>query len=228
VSDLLMICPSRGRPENVARLLQAWAELTSSAELLIAVDDDDPQLEDYLALDPVPGSDLVIGPRLRLGPTLNKLAAEYADLYFALGFLGDDHCPRTQGWDERLVEALRELGTGIVYGNDLFQGERLPTAVAMTSDIVRTLGYFVPPGMEHMFLDDYWKGLGQALGRLRYLPEVVIEHLHPIADKAEWDQRYYEVNAPEMYARDRQAFARWIREESVAAIASLQHAVASV
>ena len=36
---------------------------------------------------------LVVGPRLRLGPTLNYIAPQYAGDYDAIGFLGDDHIP---------------------------------------------------------------------------------------------------------------------------------------
>lgn len=223
-----MLCPSRGRPQNVRALLEAWGETTGTAELLIAVDDDDPCLKEYLALEPLEASDLVVGPRHWLGGTLNELAPQLAERHYAIGFLGDDHRPRTRGWDHRFVEALRELGSGLVYGNDLFQGERLPTAVAMTSDIVMTLGYFVPPGMTHMYFDNFWLGLGRALNRITYLPEVVIEHSHPLAHKAEWDERYAEVNAPEMYERDRKRFAQWIQAESPEAIARLQHAMAPV
>jgi hypothetical protein len=46
-----------------------------------------------------------------------------------------------------------------------------------------------------MFLDDAWKAWGEGMGRLRYLPDVVIEHLHPDAGKAPQDERYQEASA---------------------------------
>lgn len=225
MADLLMLCPSRGRPQNVAALWEAWQATSEGvAELLIITDPDDPERANYRI--PPSFRCWTVPERLRLGGTLNLASQFFAGNHFAIGFLGDDHRPRSQGWDVRLVEALRELGTGVVYGNDLFQGERLPTAVAMTSDIVRTLGYFVPPGLIHLYMDDYWKSLGEAIGRLRYLPEVIIEHVHPIAHKAEWDERYHEVNHPEMYARDRLVFSKWIKEDSAAAVRRLQEVAA--
>ena len=211
-----MIVPSRGRPGNIADLIAAWSETAvGDSELLVAVDDDDPTLGDYLdvlAAGPA-WADIVVGPRLRLGGTLNQRAVENARHHRAVGFMGDDHRPRTPGWDEQLVDALDGLGpVGIVYGDDLIQGERLPTAVAMTSSIVTTLGYMAPPGMVHMYLDNAWLALGRAVGRIAYLPDVVIQHLHPVAGTAPWDDRYAEVNAPERYAADQAVFERWLAE----------------
>jgi hypothetical protein len=236
VSDLLVIVPSRGRPENVAQLLESWkATVAGDSALLVVTDLDDPDLERYAEayrkFPPTSGSGraqaLVHEPRERLGPTLNRHSGTYASEYFAIGFMGDDHRPRTPGWDERMVAALREMGTGIVYGNDLFQREALPTAVVMTSDIIRTLGYMVPPGLIHLFMDNFWLGLGQALGCIRYLDDVVIEHLHPLARSAEWDAGYREVNSQAMYARDHATFLRWVREESPAALAKLRELIAA-
>jgi hypothetical protein len=82
-------------------------------------------------------------------------------------------------------------------------------AVFMGSGLIRELGYFNPPGLEHLYLDDSWKWVGLQLGTLRYIPEVVIEHLHYLNGKAPQDALYAEVNDPTMYAHDRAAFTAW-------------------
>lgn len=212
-----MIVPSRGRPDSIAELARAWERtITGSSVLLVAVDDDDPELAAYEAL----AADVWVefGPRRWAARTLNRYAHSCAADHFALGFMGDDHRPRTKGWDTRFVETLREMGSGVVYGNDLFQGENLPTAVALTSDIVLALGYMVPPELIHMYMDNFWLDLGKALRRIRYLPDVVIEHVHPMAGKTEWDDGYREVNAPMRYAHDKLAYERWIADESYEAL----------
>ena len=96
----------------------------------------------------------------------------------------------------------------VVYGNDLVRGADLPTAVSISADIITELGYFVPPGAVHLYLDDYWKALGSDLGTLRYCPELVIEHLHPTAGTAPSDAGYLEVNRPELYRQDEQTYHR--------------------
>ena len=226
MADLLVIAPSRGRPRNAADLLGAWRQTrTDNSQLLLAVDEDDPELAGYQALKLPEWAELVVGPRERMNPTLNRRALEYVDRHFALGFMGDDHRPRTVGWDGAITVVLREMGSGIVYGNDLIQGAALPTAVFMTSDIVQALGYFAPPGLIHMYADNAWLALGEGLGRLCYLEGVVIEHLHPVAGTAAWDPGYREVNAPEMYERDRNEFRRWLIEDFDDAVARVNEAI---
>lgn len=211
MADLLVIVPTRGRPQNAVALYRAWQDTTAGvSRLLFAVDDDDPAREAYRAA--LAGMPEVIGyegPRLRLVGTLNAVATRYAAEYHHLGFLGDDHRPRTAGWDARFVACLSE-GTGLVYGNDLLQGENLPTAVAMTSDVVQTLGYFCPPEMEHLYVDNVWLQWGKAIGRITYLPDVILEHLHPCVGKAAVDQGYEETNRPEQYRRDEAAYVQYL------------------
>ncbi|MFI6496897.1 hypothetical protein [Nonomuraea typhae] len=207
MSDLLVIVPSRGRPHNIAELYVAWSETTCRhARLLVAVDDDDPALAEYEHVCGLVDVELVVGPRLRLTGTLNKVAVERAPRHRALAFLGDDHRPRSVGWDCHLLEALERLGTGIVYGNDLLQGEKMATAVAMTSNIVTALGYMAPPSMVHLCLDLVWVEWGRAINRLTYLPDTVIEHMHPDVGKAIRDAGYDEANSPVQTAVDHAAY----------------------
>lgn len=203
---LLMICPSRGRPRNIEALWDAWQATTGpEATLLVVVDEDDPELAEYqqvhqAACDSVDDDSgirflLLVSPRLRLGGTLNVVARHQVGLVPNCGFLGDDHRPRTDGWALRLIDELERLGTGIVYGDDLIHGAALPTAAAMTTDIVQALGYMVPAGLVHMWIDNAWKAWGEGMGRLSYLPGVVIEHVHPLVGKAPTDDLYAETGA---------------------------------
>src|SRR4051812_49688704 len=125
MSDLLVIVPSRGRPHNIGALHQTWRTTHATADLIVGLDNDDATRNRYPASEHPP-SVYDIGERVGMCGTLNRLAVEHADQYRHIGFMGDDHRPRTRGWDERVSEQLDELGTGIVYGNDLIHGERLP------------------------------------------------------------------------------------------------------
>ena len=206
------MCPSRGRPENIERLLKAWVETRATSDLYVRIDDDDPKLSEYMTiLEKYPldlydfSFDILVGPRVRIGPVLNSLAPELAGIYSSVGFLGDDHVPRTELWDYHLNFAV--FGGGVAYGNDLLQGEALPTAVLFSSDIIRATGQFCPPDQLHLYLDNYWLDLGRELGRITYVPEVVLEHMHPGIGKASSDVVYGEVNA--LDSRDKEAYAKY-------------------
>lgn len=144
------------------------------------------------------------GMNASLNAAAKYFTGNITDGPFAVVFMGDDHRPRTKGWDLTYLTKLALLGTGIVYGNDLLQGPNLPTQVAITSDIIRRIGYIAPPDLKHLYMDNYWKDLGEGADCIRYLPDVIVEHLHPVAGKAAWDDNYARVNAHD--AHDKAAY----------------------
>ena len=225
--ELLVIVPSRGRPHAASALAQTFANTClADTRLIVAIDTDDPTYDTYTSALTGLGNVMVwaeIGPSTMVR-TLNAAACNAVNYGramqaspFAIGFMGDDHRPRTYGWDAAYLEALHELGTGIVYGDDRIQGERIPTQVAMTSDIIRALGHMAPPALTHLYVDNYWKDLGQLADCIRYLPQVVVEHMHPVAGKAPIDDGYMRVNSPEMYTRDREAYGTYVHNWHLAA-----------
>lgn len=191
MTSFCLVVTSRGRPDSWARLRKALALTTvGQVDLWLVLDDDDPTAGDYEPL----GAAVKVGPRLGHVGSLNEHCTRAAQWgYTIVGQMGDDHLPRTVGWDQRIRDALAT--PGIAYGNDLLQGANLPTAVFMHGAVIRAVGKFAPEGLWHLYADNYWRDLGQGAGCLRYLPDVIIEHLHPVAQKAAWDATYEESNA---------------------------------
>lgn len=210
-----MLVPSRGRPDNAVRLArQAAATVTPGFTALVFVlDYDDPALAGYgtRLRNEAPWAKIITtepGDPQRMGPVLNWAAERQARDQEFIGFMGDDHYPRTPGWDARLCAAIGAR-PGVAYGNDLHQREKLPTAVVMSAALVRWLGYMSPPPLVHLWIDDFWRELGQAT-HLEYRDDVIIEHLHPAAAKAPFDRGYAEsgMNA-ELMAGDKQRWDQW-------------------
>ena len=228
MTDLVVLVPSRGRPDKVMELMAAFdATCRAYTELLIVVDDDDDS--DYAAASSGCANLMVVrrpDPRRRgmvhaLNTAAGRVVNTREDVPFAVGFMGDDHRPRDIGWDAAYLTELSDLGTGIVYGDDLLQGKRLPTQVAMTTDIVRTLGFMAPPVLRHLYVDNFWRDLGRGAGCLRYLEDVVVEHVHPAAGKAQDDAGYRAVNSSLMWALDRGAYDGFVRSGGLAAAVDL-------
>jgi len=215
MNEMIILVPTRGRPSNAVELLAEHDRLSTHSDILFVIDANDLEHDAY---EYEVGADkcMTIQNETRgMAYPINKAASaivkkgEYK--YFA--FLGDDHRPRTAGWDDLLIQAMQKRPS-MAYGNDLLQKERLPTMIAMTSDIVKALDGIVPPKMKHLYLDNFWKKLGQDLGAITYLDHVIVEHMHPIAGKAEWDEGYKEVNATEIYAFDALAYKNYIESEA--------------
>jgi hypothetical protein len=180
-------------------------------KLVILVDKDDPTLSTYYTLLNGIGQVVVVEPARRgMVSALQHGLDSYKNyLEFAVGFMGDDHRPRTLGWDRKYVDALKAMGTGFVYGNDLFQGEAIPTQVAMTVDVVNTLGYMCPLGFKHLCVDVVWKDWGRAIDRIRYLDDVIVEHMHYLAGKSRHDEGYASVNNSEVANWDSAEYRRY-------------------
>lgn len=203
--ELTILVPSHGRPKNAVQLYESFRETCQlDTKLVIVVDEDDLTLPIYWKMLNGFGQ-VVTVPKGRRG-MVDALQAAYVllqdQLGFSVGFMGDDHRPRTPGWDAAYVASLRELGTGITYGDDLFQHAAMCTQVAMTSDIPKALGYMTPLGFQHLCVDVVWRDWGIALDRLRYLPDVVVEHMHPLAGKSKNDAGYAAVNNHEIANHD--------------------------
>ena len=202
---MCVVVPSRGRPENAERLAQAFKDTGAEADLYIVIDNDDPKWNEYAKSEnykKLPADNKTGGcaKSLNTGAVLLLDITKYA-LYDYFVFMGDDHLPRTPGWDKAFIQALGH-NTGIVYGNDLLQGANLPTAYGMSRDLVNELRGMTFPGCIHLFFDNFVKQLGLDLEYLKYLPDVIIEHMHPIAGKAEMDEGYERVNQPKWYEKD--------------------------
>ena len=217
--DLVTIVPTRSRPEAVERVVEAWqatGAFDDGAELLFVVDRDDPRCDDYRAalITCRPGVSAAYADVWRpLVPKLNRIAVALAVGRSAMhiGFAGDDHLPRTKGWAGRYLATLYSQITGIVYCDDGYQGQNIPTQWAMSADIVRALGRMVPAPVDHLYCDNAVRDLGLGAGCLTYLDDVLIEHMHPVAGKAPDDPQYQRVNSREQYRSDRPAYRGWAR-----------------
>lgn len=227
--DLLVITPSRGRPKRLKAMLhETLAHATGETDVAVALDGDDPAGEEYAELARMLSEDLGLrdrvlwhsGPRNDLTGWTNCLALRYADEYLYLASLGDDHLPHTLGWDRKLTEA-----GAIAYGNDLHQGENLPTAVVIRSDIVVALGWFCLPAVRHYYCDNVWKDLGEGAGCLAYCEDVFIEHEHPAWGTAPSDPTYIEA-FDRQWSADGAAYDAWCRYQRVADVATVKACLA--
>ena len=209
--DLLIVMPSRGRPQNIARLLDAVHATARLRTLVhVAVDDDDetlPQYQAVMAKAGKPGDALETGPRKGLGGWTNEVAVRRAGEFRFLASFGDDHRPRTPGWDRALVAAIGEMGgTGFAYPWDGVR-EDIPEAVVMSSDIVQALGWMCEPSLSHYFVDNVWADLGRHAGCIRYLRAVAVDHLSPTSGKVAGDATY--AASSEKITADHEAYAAW-------------------
>jgi hypothetical protein len=199
-------------------MVNAWFQTGAFgvADLIYVIDQDDMEFKAYEAdLHHRPEVTTVTMPEWKpLVPKLNQVADLVSQNYNAVGFLGDDHLPRTPMWAHQLVaQHAMSNKPRIVYGQDGFQDRRLCTWWSMDSRIIRALnGRMVPADVQHLYCDNSIMVLGNEAGCLTYLESVLIEHMHPIAGKADTDAQYQRVNRRQQYVRDETAFHAWLKD----------------
>jgi hypothetical protein len=223
---IAVLVPSRGRPQNIVALLEA-ADITGTTQVrwFLGLDDDDASSYSVPKRDDL---SVVVRPRHTQGVKSNQLAQLAIDAgHPVIGKLDDDHRPRTTGWDARVCEAFTH-GPGLVYLNDGHQGQALPTVPFWSATIIRALGWYCHPQLEHLYGDNVWIELARAADCATYLEDVLVEHMHVNAGKAPMDAIYEYGNSPGMYERDGAVFQRYLgSDEFRADVEAVRSCVAS-
>lgn len=218
--DLLLVVPSRGRPGNILRLMAAMQDTCrGQTDLIVGLDLDDPTRKEVQRL----GVEFMLNGELhQVVAWMNWMARAHVKGYRFIGHIGDDNVPRTEGWDLRVMEALEEVP--MCFGDDLYPRPKgtLPCHIFMRSEIIWALGYMGPPIFKSMFVDNVWMEWGKEIG-IRFLPDVVIEHMHHGAGKAPLDETYFR-SGMEMPA-GHQAFRHYMATDFTSDVARMQAAL---
>lgn len=188
-----LLTPTRGRPENVQRLMDSafkFCRDPKDIEFVFWIDDDDnsydiPKLE-------ARGAIVLRGPRIVLAQMWNECWKAASGPYYL--HTGDDIVFKTSNWDALFVKPFEESDDKIlfVHGDDKGpRGREFGTHGMVHKNWTDTVGRFVPPYFASDWCDAWFNDVANALGRRRFVP-VVTEHFHPIWGKAEWDLTHQE------------------------------------
>lgn len=205
----LVIMATRDRPHNAIRAFDQLRQVSVESDFLMIINAD--QVDLYPT---IPGVELAVVPNgLGANGKANHILEGYWDDYKTITGIDDDCMVTTQGWDAILAEPIKARGYGLSYGDDLIQGENLPTKVMISTNILKTLGFWAPPSLFHLYCDNFWKSLGQALDALDYFPGVKMEHWHHLNGKAPIDDLYRSTYAHEAISRDTAAWRAYMTND---------------
>lgn len=220
---VLVICASRGRPQQCLELIESFLQTSKMSMLRICLDTDDPCLEQYR--DVIKGRvPYVVADRKTTTEIINENWRYASDCFKWFSVTNDDFVYKTDGWDRRLVgEIALNGGLGIAYGNDLLQGVNMPTSSIVSREIVKALGWLQMPTLTHLFGDNVWQHIGQACGCLFYREDIVVEHRHWANRRTPIDAIYQHTNSGRMYDVDGLAFIRWKENQAAEDIGKVKN-----
>ena len=191
-----VLCPTRGRPENLKRLHDSIKDTCRGPVALhVYCDEDDPRLGEY----DIPHH---TGPDYEFAMKCHILASSC--MGHILMMCGDDAVFHTKHWDDALRECQVRYKDGIwcasfwdgtsgkpeeydVVQNDKGENLQVPkpgTAFktthphpAVTCDVFNTLGYVANPMFRHFSTDPWLTDMFKAIDRFEYIPKVRCDHL---------------------------------------------------
>lgn len=181
----MWILPTAGRPDLAQIALDCLTRSGISTPGVVVVDGDDNPAYHELILPPgwsIEFLDQNAGP---LAIFQAAFEAHPDEAWY--GWLADDAYVRSgPGWDHVLI--AKAGPRGIASPDDLWlKGTRIVWGAVFGGDLVRAVGWWMPPRLRHTFCDDAWEMIGQILGCWRFVPEIVVEHKHPFNQKREAD-----------------------------------------
>ena len=210
MNPILVIVPTRNRNTQHKEFAETFLKNSVASDLMFVLDQDNEKNYDRL---PGVRYEIYNTQSRGIGEPLNHTAVAYADQYRYIGFMGDDHRTRTSRWDKLMLDEINNKQLSVAYGNDLLQGEKLPTAILLSSKIIQKLGYMAPPVLKHLWLDQFWLDLGRKLDTLTYFPAIIIEHLHHSVGKSSTDQTYIDATNRLIRRHDRDAYKKYYQEQ---------------
>jgi len=189
-AKISILLPTRGRPENLHRLIHSIQDTALQwPELVVYVDNDDERGGEIVSIGLDHKIRFVHGDR-------QTLTACWNDCYKACSgdivmFAADDLVFRTKYWDVMVAKAFREQDDKIlfVHGDDGHWGKEFGTHGFLHRNWIDTVGYVLPPYFSSDYGDTWVNEVADALGRRKYLP-FVTEHMHFLWGKSQMDATY--------------------------------------
>ena len=217
-----ILTPTRNRPNNCERFIKSIYQTTKNRgniELLFYVDKDDPSIGAYMSLqshcfneyNQFPRVQFNFGDPISVCDSWNLMAKDCMGDVIIMG--NDDLIYRTPNWDIKLIKELSTIKDNIycAWVNDGINGERHCAFPIISRKWVETLGYcFAPEGTFNFGYNDTWVyDIGKRVGRLKYIPDILVEHMHFSKGKAEMDDTYARNRTQErgnLYQKDKIIF----------------------
>jgi hypothetical protein len=199
-----------GRAERLKGMIDSWEEQSENlSDLHVVIDDDEVDIFKWLKSDKRIKSITTQSKNNTLMQKINTIALDIAKNYEFVAFSADDIRYITP-WETSFINYLNTVPYGVVYGNDTIHGENLGTHPCISSNLIKVLGFFGCPAVAHNYFDNYWMSIGHKTGNIRYLPMVVMSHIHPLSGKTNYDS--LNVKVENLLVSDEKKFSKYIEE----------------
>ena len=164
------------RAERLKTCLSSWREQTEYlSDVHVIIDDD--ELDQFEFLKDYNFITVHVRPNMKLIPKINSVVPMLADIYEYLAFVGDDIIFRTP-WESKVIEYLKSVPAGMAHTNTLDRPnvDQFGSHPIITSNMVRILGFYGCPAVDHTFFDNFWMDISNDIGNRKYFGDIIWDH----------------------------------------------------
>lgn len=218
----LLLLPTLNRISLLKDFVKSYVEAESTVTTVLLVDEADYKVNEqgYKEVEASLPSTISIvntheavsmGDKIRfIYPKIESLVPECK----WLGLLNDDHYIITKKWDMIVDEIID--GKNFISTNDGFwcAGVKVCGLTAWSIPLLETVGFPIyPPRLQHLYIDDLWKAIGESSGSWLETMRINIEHRHVSKGSMQADQTYVKVSNQENYAKEEKIFREFMEGE---------------
>ncbi len=194
--NISVIVPSRGRPKILMRMISSIFEKAAykeKVEVVLLLDKDD-QKSLQLSFEQYKVVRLVCDQMSMGNRIIQSIEAASGE---TLVITNDDVVVQTKGWDELIRSTAISFADGIylLYPNDGFKNKKLATFPvfskrAVSLGLLDGLNEFQGSFIDLHLLEIFQRIRHRGHNRIRYLENILFEHMHYRLGKAPWDDTY--------------------------------------
>jgi hypothetical protein len=191
MADIAVVVPVLHRPHRAA----SFMESVSGGTVYVVADEMDVETQSaWIAAK----ANVLWSPRTSFAEKVNYAYSITDEPWI---FMTGDDVVFHAGWAEELLRVAGETGASVVGSNDLANprcedGSHAPHLLISRQYIAERGASWDGPGVvchegyRHMFVDDEIVTVAKQRGVYAFAKDAVVEHLHPVVEKAEVDATY--------------------------------------
>lgn len=236
MKKLLVLCPSRGRPDRIMGMLESFEKTTNhdSTRIQVLLDKDDPCIKEYFRVLPSYVKIKVFDRQYDKTLTteiLNRAFLQDDDFEF-YSVTNDDMEYLTKGWDDTLC-VKGKISTGIEdnmvkkYGEDFISGihvKGFPQTSVIDGDIIRALGWVQYPKLRHSAGDNVWYWIARRMNILHIDESVHYRHRSAYFKDGEEDETFKSTSA-QTNMDDFYIYKDWLKYKCADTINQINHSL---
>lgn len=218
----LLLVPTLNRISLLQEFLKSYVEAQSTVATVLLVDEADYRANEsgYKEIEATlpPQISIVntheavtMGDKIRfIYPKMKSIVPELR----WVGLLNDDHYIITSGWD-KVVEELID-GKNFISSNDGFwaAGAKCCGVTAWSIGLLDVVGFPIyPEGLQHLYIDDLWKAIGESTGSWHETMRINVEHRHVLKGAMQADDTFLKSNNEHRYRVEEPVFRKFMEEK---------------